>query len=347
MDDIISFIKKLQQIWVIIFSLYINVKPGICPLKAHSLMQCSNTSRILIDLFSKQVVYNNVNIPYNYKIINDYLDSIDKPTNNNIIFYRFNIFGHYMDSNNNYYNLPDHDWIILKYNSKLYMLQSYYNAYIFSGNYGFYEFNIQGANEFLQLMRAYNEFIHNCNNRYITYSEKEWLINLNNIFRNYTGISELHPPDIRIKTSIDQNPNESYGRIQIRETIIGEKEWKQNVYSNICLLTRETFEKYKLDKTSTILNPLGSIQLYKSFIYNNGFKIDTGFNIENDVIIDQWEQQWNKIPNNMGGNIIINLNMSIDKYEKYCGILKNTLNILPAPCADTYNVMDIDGMELC
>ena len=85
-----------------------------------SATQCSNTRDFFVDLFTNE----NIKDCIYYK--NDKIISIEI----------YSLFGSYMLSNKKFINIPDHTFIILKFMDEIYLLQSYYNAYNYSGAYG-------------------------------------------------------------------------------------------------------------------------------------------------------------------------------------------------------------------
>ena len=128
-----TFLKSLQKdYWKLHLLLsYLN---EVCYVEtkasheSHALAKCGETAKILIKLFT----------------------SIDSNlVNSDIQIIEYSIFGYYY---------PDHTFLIIKYKTKIYLLQSYYYSYFFSGKYGLQELSSNEYSLLEQILSVYDKY---------------------------------------------------------------------------------------------------------------------------------------------------------------------------------------------
>jgi hypothetical protein len=118
------------------------------------------------------------------------------------------------------YWFPDHQFLYIEYMDKIYILQSFYNVYIFSGKYGLQILENKEITEFLSLMSEYQKI-------YETKKvDVKSIKNLNTRFQKYTGVDlNKHLPFIR---NIQKAGDIFYEHEEYHCTIDGIKE---NIYN--------------------------------------------------------------------------------------------------------------------
>lgn len=84
------------------------------------------------------------------------------------------------------YWFPDHQFLYIEYMDKIYILQSFYNVYIFSGKYGLQILENEEITEFLSLMSEYQKIYDET--KKTKQVDVESIKKLNTRFQKYTGV---------------------------------------------------------------------------------------------------------------------------------------------------------------
>ena len=165
------FLSTIQSIWPILTELNVNsVNPTAISDGGFSLARCFTTRFLLTQMLTgkQQLQENQLRTTFDLNTIFTGL----APT-----IYVYSLSGSLF---------PDHTFILITFQKKVYILQSYYNMYMFNSVNGLLELELDEFKSFANMINFYVDYSNR--NRNLQTIDQQ-LLNANKLFEHFTGVS--------------------------------------------------------------------------------------------------------------------------------------------------------------